>query len=1116
MSRKDRVVLGHTESGGSQYRLSECGAFSIADYNSAKPFSSFLPGIAGVDGIPMWVFYVNRGQCVCSMGIRDKDHAMMEFLPANWAYQLVGSQGFRTFIRLLPGASAEYHEPFRSDSAAGTHGRTQRMDISPAQLTLQEVEQALNLKFTVDYSTVPQDRYAGLIRRLRIENLNAHEIALEGLDGLPVLVPYGVDNYGLKNMRRTIEAFVEVRNLDRQVPFFKAKVEPADRPDVREITRGHFYVGFETDGTAVRLATPVVDPVRVFGRRNDFGLPERFLAKPADAVAREQRVAGQFPCAMGMFRATIPKGGVYTYYSIIGHASSLSALNEMIPRIAAPAYVEERAAMNQILVDTLTQHSLICSAEPALDLYARQNFLDNAMRGGFPLTFQGSSSHTTLHLFSRKHGDLERDYNDFRLMPTPCSQGNGNFRDINQNRRCDLFFNPDVAEANVEHFYNLIQLDGFNPLVLGEVRFSLADGDRAMGVLERFIPAGHLQAVTAHLEEGFTPGSLLAFLGDRGISLSGESETFLGRLLEHCSSEGVTDHGEGYWIDHWTYNLDLLENYLAVYPDRFGDLLFGDGRFSFYDSPHRVEPRSRKYVLWQKRPAQLGAVVLDGEKAAILEKRDSPRNLVRTDFGKGEVYRTSLFVKILGLIVNKLSSLDPEGLGVEMEAGKPGWYDALNGLPGLFGSSVCETLETKRHILFLLEHFPTFEAQHDKLAIFEEQAEFLDAMHELLGSNVPAFEFWDRASSARERFREQTRLGISGRETTVAMETVRDFLSAALGKLDRGIERSWDPQSRTILTYFRHEVTDYEVSAPAHSQSANGAGRDADEVVRITPTRFRSIPLPLFLEGPVHYLRCRPGAAKARELAASIKANALFDRSLKMYKVNAPLTHQPMEIGRAKVFPAGWLENESVWLHMEYKYLLELLRNDLYEEFFADFRTVLVPFMQPDAYGRSILENCSFIASSAHPDPCVHGNGFVARLSGATAEFIHMLALVSMGPRPFGLNASGELELALKPALPGWLFTTKPATVRLAGRQGYDELQLPAASFSFMFLGTILVVYHNEGRKDTYGASGVMPVAWMTTDPDGNSRNFEGPTLKGDVAGAVRDRRVARIDVTLR
>jgi len=39
-----------------------------------------------------------------------------------------------------------------------------------------------------------------------------------------------------------------------------------------------------------------------------------------------------------------------------------------------------------------------------------------------------------------------------------------------------------------------------------------------------------------------------------------------------------------------------------------------------------------------------------------------------------------------------------------MEADRPGWCDALNGLPGLFGSSVNETLELKRLVDFTLSH----------------------------------------------------------------------------------------------------------------------------------------------------------------------------------------------------------------------------------------------------------------------------------------------------------------------------------------------------------------------------------------------------------------------------
>ena len=51
---------------------------------------------------------------------------------------------------------------------------------------------------------------------------------------------------------------------------------------------------------------------------------------------------------------------------------------------------------------------------------------------------------------------------------------------------------------------------------------------------------------------------------------------------------------------------------------------------------------------------------------------------------------------------------------------------------------------------------------------------------------------------------------------------------------------------------------------------------------------------------------------------------------------------------------------------MEFKYILELIKNELYEEFFEDIKTAMPPFMNPEVYGRSILENSSFIAFGRH------------------------------------------------------------------------------------------------------------------------------------------------------
>ncbi len=64
-------------------------------------------------------------------------------------------------------------------------------------------------------------------------------------------------------------------------------------------------------------------------------------------------------------------------------------------------------------------------------------------------------------------------------------------------------------------------------------------------------------------------------------------------------------------------------------------------------------------------------------------------------------------------------------------------------------------------------------------------------------------------------------------------------------------------------------------------------------------------------------------------------------------------------------------------------------------------RRGLVPFLDPQTYGRSPLENSSFIVSSAHPDESLHGRGFVARLTGACAEFLSMWVFMMAGPQPF-------------------------------------------------------------------------------------------------------------------
>jgi hypothetical protein len=260
--------------------------------------------------------------------------------------------------------------------------------------------------------------------------------------------------------------------------------------------------------------------------------------------------------------------------------------------------------------------------------------------------------------------------------------------------------------------------------------------------------------------------------------------------------------------------------------------------------------------------------------------------------------------------------------------------------------------------------------------------------------------------------------------------------------------------------------------------------------------------LPLFLEGFVHALRVSDHG-QASELFKAVKKSPLYDKKLGMYKVNTDLSKETEEIGRTRVFPAGWLENESVWLHMEYKYLLELLRRGLEKEFYEEIKTAFIPFLDPATYGRSVLENSSFIVSSAHEDKNLHGQGFVARLSGSTAEFLHMWLIMNVGIKPFAFK-DGQLTLTFTPLLPAWLFSQKV-------QEG-----LPANTYAFKFLAKTLVVYHNPMRKDTFGPKPLKASKIILTYSDkGRKQELNASTIIGSVAEDIRQGKLERIDIIL-
>ncbi len=1028
-------------------------AFIIEDYGRKSTFASFLPGIAGVKGIPSWCYYVNRGQCVSCFGVENKDHAIMEFFPAHQSYQNVKRTGFRTFLK----KDGVYFEAFADES------EKHRMMIHQNGLEIEETNAAHQIRTHVTYFTLPEEKTGALVRKVTVENLSDKAAEVEMLDGMPACIPYGVSNDDLKTMGSLVKAWMQVEHVETGVPFYRVRASIVDTASVTEVVGGNFSFGALEDGT--RLPA-IVDPDIVFAYDTTLTKAVNFEKEGIEALQNmEQVTQNQFPCSFYGMKKTLASSEALTVYEVIGQVESYETLRKFAAKKMDGAFFEVKLSRTKELVDDLCSHIDTHTASPEFDAYCRYTYMDNVLRGGYPILL---GKDKVFYVYSRKHGDLEREYNYFSMLPEFYSQGNGSYRDVNQNRRCDNFFTPYVGTENIRTFYNLIQLDGYNPLSIEKVTYVLEKeaGERIFASL----PAGRKEAFIDALQKPFTPGAFFRLADDMAEA---EAQSYFEQVMTEAVSQMNGSFGEGYWSDHWTYNLDLIESYLQIYPEKEKELL-SEENYTWFLSQAAVNPRRKRYVKTAEGIRQYHALKEES-------RRNTPEKLVRAAYGRGDVVRSTLLEKLLTLCVTKFAALDAYGMGVEMEGGKPGWYDALNGLPGLFGSSMAETYELGRmlrYVLSVLKKYPGTCSMLRETADFMEQiAGAAAAEKSVLLREKEAAGYWNRVNDIKEDYWKKVYDGISGEKVEKKSEELVRTLTLFLEIVRAGIDKACAMEDGICPTYFSFEVTDY-------TEDENG----------ILPKHFAVKQIPLFLEGPVRFLKLDKTMEEKRNLYAAVKNSDLYDKKLSMYKVNASLKDASYEIGRAKAFTPGWLENESIWLHMEYKYLLELLKSGMYREFADDFGKAAVPFLDPEVYGRSIYENSSFIASSKNPNERYHGKGFVARLSGSTVEFIHMWSLMMFGLHPFAMQ-DGKLTLTFAPTLPSYLIG--------------EDRQIEA-----VFLGKIPVRYHLAEQKE-YLPGGYEVTKIVLTCGDGAQKNVNGGVLDEEWAKAVRDGEIAGIDVSI-
>lgn len=1062
--------------------------FVFHDYDRLPAFSSFLPGLAGRKGIPLWVFYTNRGQGINSFGIHNKSNAIMEFNPANTAYENTATKGFRTFLR----ANGVYFEPFCSYEP----GAERMMRIEKNRFELEEINRKTGLRIRVSYFVLPKESIGALVRRVEIQNISAQQVELEGLDGLPKIIPYGIENGAFKEMSNLFKSWTQISNLENNAAFYNMRASSDDSAEVSEIKGGYFYCTVWNG----KLQPVLYDNEVIFDYDSSLVTPVVFKEEGLSGVlARKQCFANKVPSGFTAVSAVLRAEATIEFTSYIGFAGSVEQLNRESMTLCIPEYEAKKEAESVKIAEELVSDVSTSTSDKIFDHYIEQCYLDNFLRGGYPFVFESEGKKSVVHLFSRKHGDPERDYNFFSIAGEYYSQGNGNFRDVCQNRRNDVFFHPEMEDFNVWSFFSLVQLDGYNPLEIRPCTFFIQPEHRKEVeklLAEQVQPGVSAQALAPlHrlLEQSFTPGQVFKILAEHDIPVK-EEETLVTTLLAYSTEQLEAGFGEGYWSDHWDYLLDLVDNYLKIYPDKKKELLIGRDDYLFYDSIGVVRPRKETYVLSKGKVRQYGSLSHSKAKEGRKSFHANATNWAKDR--QGEVLHTTLLGKLVTLAVNKFLLLDQEGMGIEMEGGKPGWNDAMNGLPGLFASGMPETLELARVIHFLLTALKEKEMPQT-ITLPAELCELIRKLEAILADRDQgtAFEYWEKEACLREQFRQSIEEELSGVQQSIGTRELISVFESCNNVIEQGMEKAWQLGNGIMPTYFTYEADQYELQL------------NEDGTEYITPyglpgvrvQHFTCHVVPPFLEGPARMLSCVNGHQEWKQrMYEAILESDIYDRKLKMYKTSGSIEGISMEHGRVRAFTPGWLERESIFLHMEYKYLLGLLVSDMIPEYYTAMKDALIPFQNPEIYGRSTLENSSFLASSVNPDEKVHGRGFVARLSGSTTEMLSMWIEMFLGNGGF-LMKQGRLSFTLCPRLADWIFN----------EEGLAE---------FTILSKCRVIYSNPGRRSTFGKNSAKIVTMnLFYDKISGKENAEiqGAYLNEEQALDLRSGKIIRIEAHL-
>lgn len=743
--------------------------YKISDVTAMRPFFMSI-----VSDYNHWLFVASNGGITA--GRKDAEHALFPYYTDDKITESAEITGSKTIVRTTIDGKVHVWEPFsiRSEALFNCQRNVYKNRFGN-KIIFEEINQDLAISFQYEWNTSNQ---FGFVRKAKLINHSSVSLAVELLDGLQNILPYGIDSNLQSTTSNLGDAYKRSELLpDSGMGIFALSAIIVDKAEPSEALKANVVWGWGLSKPMYLLSTlqlsqfrngkKLVEEADVKGEKGAYFMVSNFLLTAGEEknwlivanVNQSQSAVIQLSenirCNHKLLQEILVdvEEGTKNLVALVAAADGLqysadelgntrhfsnTLFNIMRGGIFDEGYTISK---NDFLIyfkkannNAFQKNEKYCQALPAsFSVFALK---ETAVQSADVDFIRLATEYLPLK-FSRRHGDPSRPWNKFTINTSSELDGSkildyeGNWRDIFQNWEALAHSYPAYIEGMIFKFLNASTFDGYNPYRVTKDGFDW---------------------------ETIEPDNPWSYIG--------------------------------YWGDHQVIYLQkFLEFAQDRYPQLLSSLLEKD-LFVYGNVPYKI--KSYQQIL--ANPKDTIEYNHAAEKELVKRKETIGADGTLVTSSGSAIHTVNFTEKILAMLLAKLTNLVPGG-GIWMNTQRPEWNDANNALVGN-GLSMVTLYYLRRFLVFVQ---PLFESKENKaVSLSAEMQAYFIAVAEIFEkysialpaslTNQQKKKMLDELGNAASNYRGNIYANqFSGNKATISFANIDQFIHTALAFAEQSI-----------------------------------------------------------------------------------------------------------------------------------------------------------------------------------------------------------------------------------------------------------------------------------------------------------------------------------------